>query len=134
MKYYTFNSQFNAPILNRIKVSTIRSHAKVSPGERFALRHWLDEPHRTSPCWLGSAVCVRVRRIRIWCNRHMSVEIDGKMLNFEEVSRLAYHEGFIDRYTMEQWFMEKHNIEVKPLNAVLTEWDPSTLIAGEAQP
>ena len=140
MKYFTFQPQFHAAVLACAKISTIRPKQKVKPGERFALRHWTGAPYRSKMGWLGTAVCTRVRSILIYRNitshspfPRMCVDVDEKQLNPLGLLQLADQEGFVGRYEMERWFVDNHKIDVTPLDAVITEWDPSTFIAGEAQ-
>jgi len=133
MKYYTFNPQFHAAVLARVKISTIRSHAKVKPGERFALRHWTGVPYRSKMDWLGSAVCTRVRPIRLESDWVLHIDLDGERLELEGLYRIAASEGFGSPMHMGRWFIDNHKIDEKPLLGVLTEWDPSTFIAGEAK-
>lgn len=134
MKYHTFKPQFHAAILGGVKRSTIRPLAKVKAGERFALRYWLGAPYRSQMGWLGSVVCTHVRSIRLRSNRGLFVKISGKWLGPEETDRLAQQEGFASAGIMEQWFNENHQLDDDSIDAVLTEWDPSTFIPGEAQP
>ena len=133
MKYYTFKEQFHAAILGGVKVSTIRPKRKVEPGERFALRCWTGAPYRSKMGWLGSAVCTRVSVVQLSALLNFYIDVNGERLDYSGRTRLAEAEGFSNLLGMWQWFIDQHKINEKPLVGVLTEWDPSTFIAGEAQ-
>lgn len=102
MKYFTFQTQFHAPIRSGVKQSTIRPSKKLLPGEQFALRYWMFKPYRGPMGFLGTATCWKVERVTITAD---AMRVDGHPVPEDA---LAIQEGFASAAEMRAWFTLNH--------------------------
>jgi len=125
MKYFTFLPEFHNPIRQRVKRSTIRGKAKVTIGERFALRYWTARPYGSPMGFLGTAHCHGVWPIGIALDRFLVPCHCNHPLWLIRMSNdaFAHMEGFADWAALRKHFIRKHRIDQKPLeDVILTYW------------
>lgn len=134
MVAYSFKQQFELPIQTRAKRQTVRGfrarHAR--PGEDIQLYVGM----RTKVCrkiLTPDPICTRLRLINIAVGDPMrpvpSIELDGMILNPEQVERFAVADGFhatnsIPASALFNAFWTINHPGVWYFSGVVIEWDP----------
>ncbi|MEM6911062.1 MAG: hypothetical protein AAF555_05710 [Verrucomicrobiota bacterium] len=121
MRVVLFQDRFAEKVRAGRKLQTVRRTPKrqVRVGDVLCRRRWTGFAYGSKQETLGTAVCERVRKVRIdpvngW------LEVDGVAQNLFERNRFAKADGFRDFAAMVGWLRETHGDGV--FEGVCWEW------------
>jgi len=123
-----FKNRFEDLILRGIKTHTIRGSGtkikavrsrgkrKINVGDQLSLRVWTGLPYRSKQRVLIETRCTCINHINIGID---FVAVDGKILNWTEIERLAFGDGFDHPNEMYGLFKDQHGL---PFEGRLISW------------
>lgn len=122
MKVLMFQPRFAPLVKSGAKLQTIRPTRKqpLKPDEIVSLRQWAGRPYRSPQIELRTAKIVGVGTVAIDDCREILVNLDKRVLRFEELHDFATRDGFSSMIEMLNWFEETHGL---PFIGQLIRWE-----------
>lgn len=116
MRVILFQPQFEQPILDGRKGTTIRKSARCKPGDILSLRVWTGKPYRSKQRELMPIACQATANVRITSD---TISLDGMVCTERERDAIAKREGFTDWQAMKDWFTTTHGL---PFSGQMIIW------------
>lgn len=116
MRVIMFQPQFEQPILDGIKGSTIRATARCKEGDELSLRLWTGKPYRSKQRELFRTSCQATANVRIYNDR---ISLDGMVCTERERDAVVKREGFGSWQAMRDWFQSTHGL---PFSGEMIIW------------
>ena len=107
MRVILFQPRFEDPILQGIKGSTIRGHARCKEGDVLSLRLWTGKPYRSKQRELFRVACQATARVHI--TEHI-ILLDDVPCTPRERDAVVKREGFGSWEAMREWFQTAHGL------------------------
>jgi hypothetical protein len=111
-----FQPQFEKPILDGRKGSTIRKTARCKEGDVLSLRLWTGKPYRSSQYCMMQVACQAIAEVRIYSDR---ISLDGMVCTESERDAIVRREGFGSWKAMRDWFQSTHGL---PFSGEMIIW------------
>lgn len=116
MRVLMFQPQFEKPILEGRKGSTIRKTARCKEGDVLSLRLWTGKPYRSKQHCMMQAACQAIADVRIYSDR---ISLDGMVCTERERDAVVKREGFTSWEALRKWFADQHGL---PFSGQMIIW------------